>query len=116
FFFAYNIFMIKRPEVLNGCTIRTKSAFGTLFIILNEAEPGSPCEIFVNAGKCGSDICAEAETIGRLCTLLLRLPSDVPPIQRLETVIKHLDGIGGAHLAHSVACALSQYLSLHKQQ
>ena len=110
-----------RPEVLQGCTIRVRSPFGTVFVTLNEKTCGCPYEIFVNVGKSGSDITAEAEAIGRLCTLLLRIPSAVPAPERVQTIVHHLVGIGGSHriqgadgnrsLADSVASALKQYLS-----
>ena len=100
-----------RPEILNGCTYRVHSPFGAVFVTLNEDRKGYPFELFLNTGKRGSDIAAEAEAIGRLCTLLLQLPSAVPEVQRIQNIIRHLNGIGGSRsIPDTVAVALSLYL------
>jgi ribonucleoside-diphosphate reductase alpha chain len=106
-----------RPEILTGQTFRVRSLFGTVYITLNEKD-GSPSEVFLNTGKCGSDLAAHAEAIGRLCSLLLGLPSPVPEVQRIESIIENLKGIGGSKNGESirsipdaVACALSEYLT-----
>ena len=101
----------RRPEVLNGFTYGVESPFGTLFITLNEDKTGCPFELFLNIGKRGSEAAAHAEAIGRLCTLLLRLPSKVTEVQRIRNIIQHLNGIGGNHsIPDSVAHALTLYL------
>jgi ribonucleoside-diphosphate reductase alpha chain len=110
---------MERPEILPGQTIRVRSRFGTVYVTLNENCEGVPSEIFLNTGKCGSDLAAHAEAIGRLCSLLLLLPSSVSEVQRIEWIIKNLSGIGGTKNspaeAHSVpdalAVALTQYLA-----
>ena len=110
-----------RPETLNGCTIRVQSPYGKVYVTLNETRDGVPVELFLNIGKCGSDVAADAEAIGRLCSLLLRLPSPVASRQRIEWIQKNLDGIGGSRnvdsgtkrirsLAEAVSLALSCYL------
>lgn len=114
-----------RPEILPGRTIRVRSPFGTIYVTLNENCDGSPSEIFLNTGKCGSDLAAHAEAIGRLCSLLLCLPSPVSEVQRIESIIKNLSGIGGSKnsegdekirsVPDAVAFALSQYLEFHKK-
>lgn len=83
-----------RPEVLSGQTIKVRSPFGTVFVTVNEQE-GRPVELFLNVGKCGSDVAADAEAIGRLCSLLLRMPSPMPGERRIELMIRSLTGIGG---------------------
>ncbi len=110
-----------RPKVLSGQTIRVRSPFGAIFVTLNENEECHPFELFLNAGKCGSDLTADAEAIGRLCSLLLRLPSPLPELERIEIIIGHLAGIGGSKdindgnvrvrsIPDAVAAALRQYL------
>lgn len=112
----------ERPQTLLGRTYRIGTPFGTVFLTLNETESGCPFELFLKIGKCGSDIAADAEAIGRLCTLLLRLPSTVPEQQRIENIVRHLTGIGGSKsvvsgdhqirsVPDAVAFALSSYLS-----
>lgn len=85
-----------RPEVLKGRTIKVPSPYGTVFVTVNENGEGTPFEIFLNVGKCGSDIAADAEAIGRLCSLFLRLPSTVTEVEKVEMIIRHLKGIGGS--------------------
>ena len=105
--------------MLAGQTIRVRSRFGTVYVTLNETCEGVPSEIFLNTGKCGSDLAAHAEAIGRLCSLLLFLPSSVSEVERIEWIIKNLSGIGGTknsqEEAYSVpdalAVALTQYLN-----
>lgn len=112
----------QRPEILSGRTIRVRSPFGTVYVTLNENGEGSPFELFVNTGKCGSDLAADAEAIGRLCSLLLALPSSIPEVERIESIIQNLSGIGGSKRVASgerairsvpdaLAFALSQYLT-----
>jgi len=105
-----------RPEILAGQTIRVRSRFGTVYVTLNETCEGVPSEIFLNTGKCGSDLAAHAEAIGRLCSLLLFLPSSVSEVQRIEWIIKNLSGIGGEKegirsVPDALAAALTQYLT-----
>jgi len=110
-----------RPKILSGQTIRVRTPIGTLFVTLNENEEHHPFELFVKAGKCGSDITADAEAIGRLCSILLRLPSPVSELERIELIITHLAGISGSKDIHdgnshirsvpdALAVALRQYL------
>ena len=47
---------------------------------------GEPFEVFVQVGKAGSDTMAVAEALGRLVSLVLRLPSPLSPRRRLEEV------------------------------
>ena len=51
---------------------------------------GEPFEVFVQVGKGGSDTMAVAEALGRLISLILRLPSPLSPQRRLEEVISQL--------------------------
>ncbi|HEY7161558.1 MAG TPA: hypothetical protein VH815_09880 [Acidobacteriota bacterium] len=110
-----------RPKILTGQTIRVRTPIGTLFVTLNENEEHHPFELFLNTGKCGSDITADAEAIGRLCSILLRLPSPVSELERIQLIITHLDGISGSKDVHdgniqirsvpdAVAAALRKYL------
>jgi ribonucleoside-diphosphate reductase alpha chain len=110
-----------RPKILTGQTIRVRTPIGTLFVTLNENEEHHPFELFLNTGKCGSDITADAEAIGRLCSILLRLPSPVSELERIQLIITHLAGISGSKDVHddniqirsvpdAVAAALRKYL------
>jgi ribonucleoside-diphosphate reductase alpha chain len=110
-----------RPKILSGQTIRVRTPIGTLFVTLNENEEHHPFELFLNTGKTGSDLTADAEAIGRLCSILLRLPSPVSELERIQLIITHLAGISGSKDIHdgnihirsvpdALAAALRQYL------
>ncbi|HET7875253.1 MAG TPA: vitamin B12-dependent ribonucleotide reductase [Methylomirabilota bacterium] len=84
-----------RPHSLAGATYRMETPVGTAFITLNETPDREPFEVFVQVGKAGTDTMAVAEALGRLISLVLRLPSPLSPRRRLEEVINQLARIGG---------------------
>jgi ribonucleoside-diphosphate reductase alpha chain len=84
-----------RPHSLTGTTYRMETPVGTAFITVNDNGGGEPFEVFVQVGKAGSDTMAVAEALGRLVSLVLRLPSPLSPRQRLEEAISQLSFIGG---------------------
>jgi len=112
-----------RPATLNGITARETTPFGTAFVTINYADgnPREPFEVFVRLGKAGSDLEADAEAIGRLLSLILRLPSPMTREERLREVIDQLEHIGGSRFSgfgpervrsmpDGVARALSRFL------
>src|SRR5262250_3582711 len=84
-----------RRHSLSGVTYRMETPTGTAFITVNETPGGDPFEVFVQVGKGGSDTMAVAEALGRLISLVLRLPSPLSAQRRLEEVISQLSRIGG---------------------
>ncbi len=84
-----------RPHLLRGSTYRKETPLGTAYITVNSDERGEPFEIFVNIGKAGSDVSAVSEAIGRLISLVLRMPGPLPGAERLRWVMDELAGIGG---------------------
>lgn len=84
-----------RPHSLTGSTYRTETPIGTAYITVNETGQGEAFEVFVQVGKGGSDTMAVAEALGRLISLILRLPSPLSAQRRLEEVISQLSRIGG---------------------
>ena len=84
-----------RPTVLHGKTYRRPTPVGTAWITVNSDENGEPFEVFLNVGKAGSDVAADSEALGRLISLILRLPSPLSPRERLQEVVHQLSGIGG---------------------
>src|SRR5437870_3445937 len=84
-----------RPRSLNGTTYRTDTPIGTAWITVTETAQKEPFEVFVQVGKGGSDTMAVAEALGRLISLVLRLPSPFTAQRRLEEVISQLSRIGG---------------------
>ncbi len=85
-----------RPEVLNGKTYRVATPLGKAFISINEDTDGNIFEVFINVGRAGSDITADAEAIGRLISLTFRIPSAYTPDQIAQELIAQLRGIGGS--------------------
>src|SRR2546422_520903 len=98
-----------RPHSLKGSTYRTDTPIGTAFITVNETPDGDPFEVFVQVGKGGSDTMAVAEALGRLISLVLRLPSPLSAQRRLEEVISQLSRIGGGQ---PMGFGLAKILSL----
>ena len=84
-----------RPHSLAGATYRMETPIGTAFITVNHNGGGEPFEVFVQVGKAGTDTMAVAEALGRLISLVLRLPSPLSARRRLEEVINQLSRIGG---------------------
>ena len=85
-----------RPTKLQGNTYRVQTPVGAAFVVINADEMGNPFEVFINVGKAGTHIMADAEAMGRLISLALRVPSKFPPKAVAESVIDQLSGIGGA--------------------
>jgi ribonucleoside-diphosphate reductase alpha chain len=112
-----------RPHVLQGQTYRITTPLGTAYVTVNCNGEGEPFEVFLNVGKAGSDTAAVAEAIGRLISLILRVPSPLPARRRLQQVVKQLRGIGGGRptgfgrdrvqsLPDGVAQVLAEFLGL----
>jgi ribonucleoside-diphosphate reductase alpha chain len=87
---------LPRPKQLMGGTYRIETPLGKAYVTVNCSEEGKPFEVFVNLGKAGSDLAADAEAIGRLISLVLRLPDPIPADKRLLMVVEELQGIGGS--------------------
>ncbi|MDY6876929.1 MAG: adenosylcobalamin-dependent ribonucleoside-diphosphate reductase [Chloroflexota bacterium] len=84
-----------RPHHLEGKTYRLGTPLGTAYTTINVNGDGEPFEVFLNVGKAGSDTAAVAEAIGRLVSLILRVPSPLSARRRLKQVVRQLKGIGG---------------------
>ena len=85
-----------RPRLTRGTTIKKQSPLGSLYVTINNDDEGEPLEVFITAGKAGSDVTSMADALGRLASLVLRVASPVEPHERLEEIISQLKGIGGA--------------------
>ena len=104
-----------------------ETPIGTAFITVNETPGGDPFEVFVQVGKAGSDTMAVAEALGRLISLVLRLPSPLSAQRRLEEVISQLSRIGGGQptgfgaakilsLPDALARTLGEHIGLGRRQ
>lgn len=110
-----------RPEKLTGSTYKIKTPVGTAFVVINSDDLGNPFEVFINVGKAGTHVMADAEAIGRLLSTALRIPSALSAKAIAEAAIEQLAGIGGAEsvgfgngkvrsLADGVAKVLKRHL------
>ena len=113
--------MKPRPEVLAGHTYKVLTPIGTAFISINEDDSGDIFEVFVNLGRAGSDIMADAEALGRLISLAFRIPSVYSSDRIAQNVVDQLAGIGGSSAAgfgparvRSLADAVAKVLREHE--
>jgi ribonucleoside-diphosphate reductase alpha chain len=111
-----------RPSVLRGTTYRKSTPLGTAYITVNSDSEGGnePFEVFMNVGKAGSDTTAVAEALGRLISLILRLPSPLSAFERVRDIVGQLRGIGsgratgfGPYRVMSLPDAVAQALAEH---
>lgn len=86
----------RRPEKLTGSTYKVKTPIGNAYVSINSDEMGNPFEVFITVGKAGTDVMADAEAIGRLVSLSLRIPTELPAETIAEQVVEQLAGIGGS--------------------
>jgi len=109
-----------RPRTVKGVTYRAETPLGVAYITVNQSGEGEPFEVFANVGKVGSDTSAVSEAIGRLVSLILRLPSLMSPRERVEQIVNQLSGIGGRRpmgfgkdRVRSLPDAIAQVLAEH---
>ena len=74
----------------------------------------------MNVGKAGTEVTAVSEAMGRLISLVLRMPAALPPTERLRWVTEELIGIGGgrplgfgANRVRSLPDGVAQVLAEH---
>lgn len=79
----------ERPDVIKGFTYKVKTAYGKLYVTINDDEEGEPFEIFSHLGKAGGFFAAKAEAICRLISLALRAGIDP------QEVVDQIKGIRG---------------------
>ncbi len=116
-----------RPRRLQGATYFIQTPVGKAYVTVNRNGGEEPFEVFANVGKVGSEGAAMSEAMGRLISLVLRLPSHISPTERLDMVINELEGIGGSRsigfgsnrvtsLPDALAHVLREDLALHRDQ
>ncbi len=103
----------ERPQAMSGNTYRMRTAYGNLFVTINEDEAG-PFEVFAQLGKAGGFFSAQTEAITRMISLSLR--SNVAA----EEVIEQLKGIRGPDVSfangetiYSLPDAIGKILEKH---
>lgn len=114
-------FLATRPMLLRGRTYKIKTPVGNTYVTINRDEKDRPFEAFVSIGKAGMHTAADAEAMGRLISLALRVSGE-KSVDIMQEVAVQLQGIGGAShigfgkervmsLADAVAKALAEELS-----
>lgn len=88
--------IIERPDFYEGRTWKVKTPVGTLFLGINRDSEGVIREVFVDVGKAGSDVRADAEAMGRLLSLIYRIRTNILPEAISMAVIDQLKGIAGS--------------------
>ncbi len=83
-----------RPDIMNGITYKMNTAYGNLYVTINEDGQG-PFEVFAQLGKAGGFFSAQTEAITRLISLALRSSVAV------EEIIDQLKGIRGPDVSFS---------------
>ncbi len=78
----------KRPDVMHGSTYKMTTAYGSLYVTVNEDEFG-PFEVFSQLGKAGGFFGAQTEAICRMISLALRSGIGI------NNVVDQLKGIRG---------------------
>jgi len=104
----------ERPQILEGKTYQVKTAYGNLYITVNDTPGDGPFEVFSQLGKAGGFFHSQVEAICRLISLNLRAGVKV------EEVINQLKGIRGPDPMWnqgkpmlSIADAIAQTLERH---
>ena len=112
--------------VLRGRTYKMQTPVGEGFITINRDSADQPFEVFVTIGKGGMHTMADAEAMGRLVSLSLRIARSSKAVDPKTIALKiaaQLRGIGGAStvgfgksrvmsLADAIAKALSEDLAI----
>ncbi|MCA9388723.1 adenosylcobalamin-dependent ribonucleoside-diphosphate reductase [Candidatus Berkelbacteria bacterium] len=111
---AVGIVPKKRPEVMRGTTYKTMTAYGAMYVTINDDEHNQPYEIFTTLGKTGGFFAAKTEAISRLVSLSLRTGISA------DEIVDQLKGIRGPSpvwgeggMILSIPDAISRILARH---
>ncbi len=115
-----------RPAILRGRTYRMNTPVGEAYVTINRNGENNPFEVFVTIGKAGMHTSADAEAIGRLASLALRV-SGSNSREIAGKIVAQLKGIGGSSqigfgkdrvmsLADAIAKALAEELALNNSE
>lgn len=113
--------LASRPMVLRGRTYKIMTPVGEAFVTVNRDDEDRPFEVFVTIGKAGMHTSADAEALGRMISLALRI-SNGNRRKIAQKIVTQLRGIGGASqigfgkervmsLADAIAKALAEELA-----
>ncbi len=104
----------ERPKIATGTTQEIETAYGDLFVTINNSKTNGPIEVFARVGKGGGYTQSFTEALGRTISLSLRSGADA------EEVIKQLDDIRSPQISwdqgeqiHSVPDAIAEAMKRH---
>lgn len=111
-----------RPMVLRGRTYEIVTPVGKAFVTVNRDDNNQPYEVFVTVGRGGMHTMADAEAIGKLASMSLRVAKH-NRMEIAKKIVGQLRGIGGAShvgfgknrimsLADAIAKVLADEISL----
>jgi ribonucleoside-diphosphate reductase alpha chain len=105
---------VERPKVVTGTTQEINTAYGDLFVTINDAEGNGPLEVFCRVGKSGGFTQSFTEALGRVISLSLRSGADP------EEIIDQLDDVRSPQIAwdqgtqiHSIPDAVAEAMKRH---
>lgn len=118
--------MYHRPLILRGRTYKILTPVGEGFVTVNRDDKDQPVEVFVTIGKGGMHTMADAEAIGRLTSMALRLAGENRR-KVAEKIATQLRGIGGSSqigfgkervmsLADAIAKVLTEELTVSETE
>jgi ribonucleoside-diphosphate reductase alpha chain len=106
----------ERPKVAEGTTHEIETAYGDLFVTVNNSKHNGPVEVFARIGKAGGYTQSFTEALGRTVSLALRSGAEA------DEVIKQLDDIRSPQISwdegqqiHSVPDAVAEAMKRHMQ-
>ncbi len=109
----FKIIARERPQVMHGMTYKLNTAYGHLYVTINEDDHG-PFEVFASLGKTGGFFSAQTEAITRMISMALR--SNIA----IEEIISQLKGIRGPDVSfadgeviYSLPDAIGKVLEKH---
>lgn len=116
-----HIVVAARPMILRGRTYKVNTPVGKAFITINRTNEDEPFETFITIGRAGMHTAADAEAIGRMISLVLRI-ADGNRLEIAQEIVMQLGGIGGSShigfgkdrvmsLADAIAKVLAEELS-----
>lgn len=79
--------MLVERKFYPNVTIAVATPAASLFIEITEDEFGKPIRIYINAGKCGSEMAAQASAMSEMATLILERENG------FNDLLSHLSGI-----------------------
>jgi len=89
--------IVHRPVTLRGRTYKMLTPVGEAFVTINRDEHDRPFEVFVTIGKAGMQTAADAEALGRMVSLTLRLSRAGNQTEDIaKKIVSQLRGIGGS--------------------